>query len=82
MSLTVSEARRRLFPLVRQVNEDSEAVEIVTNDGASAYLVPAAEYRSLVETNYLLRSPANAARLLASVAELEAGRGEQHDLIE
>jgi len=40
------------------------------------------DYESLQETAWLLRSPANARRLLESVAELEAGGGEEHPLAE
>lgn len=80
MSFTASEARQRLFPLIEQVNADQSAVEIVSKKG-TAYLVPADEYRSLVETVYLLRSPANAARLRESIAEAEAGETVPHDLL-
>lgn len=81
MSITASEARRRLFPLLEEVNEDQKAVEIVSK-GSTTFLVPADEYNSLVETVYLLRSPANAERLHASIASLRAGRVEEHDLDE
>jgi antitoxin YefM len=37
---------------------------------------------SIEQTLHLLRSPANAKRLLASIAELDAGKGVEHDLIE
>jgi antitoxin YefM len=80
MSITASEARRRLFPLIEEVNNDQAAIEIVAKSG-SAYLVPAAEYESWVETAYLLRSPANAAHLIASYNEAMAGRTEARDLI-
>lgn len=79
MSITATEARARLFPLIEEVNEDQEAVEIVSKKG-TAYLVPADEYRSLIETVYLLRSPRNAERLRESLAELEAGESTAHDL--
>jgi len=81
MSVTASEARQRLFPLIEEVNNDQVAVEIVSRKG-TAYLVPADEYRSLKETVYLLQSPANAARLRESVAEVRAGKTESHELIE
>lgn len=80
MSITATEARSRLFPLIEEINEDQEAVEIVSKKG-TAYLVPADEYRSLVETVYLLRSPRNAERLRESFAEFEAGEAEVHDLL-
>lgn len=37
---------------------------------------------SCEETAYLLRAPANARRLLESIAELEAGKGSERELIE
>jgi antitoxin YefM len=80
VALSASEARKRLFPLIEQVNDDEEAVEIVSKSG-TAFLVPEHLWRSLVETRYLLRSPANARRLLESVARVEAGEFERHDLI-
>ena len=62
MSVTASEARQRLFPLIEEVNNDQVAVEIVSKKG-TAYLVSADEYRSLKETVYLMQSPRNAQRL-------------------
>ena len=67
VSVTASEARQRLFPLIEEVNEDQVAVEIVSKKG-TAYLVSADEYRSLKETVYLLQSPRNAERLRQSIA--------------
>ena len=81
VSVTASEARARLFPLIEQVNDDQVAVEIVSKKG-TAYLVPAAEYESLLETMHLLRSPANAERLRASVAAAQGGRTGEHSLVE
>jgi antitoxin YefM len=71
MSVTASDARQRLFPLIEEVNRDQTAVEIVSKKG-TAYLISADEYRSLQETVYLLRSPANARRLHESIAQLES----------
>lgn len=81
MSITASEARQRLFPLIQEVNDDQTSVEIVSRKG-TAYLVPADEYRSLVETVHLLSSPANAERLRRSVAAARAGRREEHALLD
>jgi antitoxin YefM len=79
MAMSASEARKRLFPLIEQVNDEEEAVEIVSKSG-TAFLVPEHLWRSLTETRYLLRSPENARRLLDSVARVEAGDYEQHQL--
>jgi antitoxin YefM len=80
MSVTASEARQRLFPLIQEVNDDQVAVEIVSKKG-TAFLVSADEYRSLKETVHLLQSPANAIRLRESLAEVAAGRAEEHELL-
>lgn len=80
MSVTASDARRRLFPLIEEVNSDRSAVEIVSKNG-SAYLVAAEEYEALQETAYLLRSPANARRLIRSYQQALEGQTEHHELI-
>jgi antitoxin YefM len=81
MSVTASEARQRLFPLIEEVNDDQVAVEIVSKKG-TAFLVSADEYRSLKETVYLLQSPKNAERLRESLAEVRDGGMERRELIE
>ena len=50
MAMSASEARKRLFPLIEQVNDDQEPVEIVSKAG-TAYLVSADQWRSLMENN-------------------------------
>jgi antitoxin YefM len=63
MSITASEARKGLFPLIKKVNDDHDAIEIVSKHG-NAVLVSAADFSALREGAYLLRSPVNARRLL------------------
>jgi antitoxin YefM len=79
MSVTASDARARLFPLIEQVNADQEAVEIVSRRG-TAFLVPEELYRSLMETAYLQASPANAEHLRRSIEEHRAGKSEAREL--
>ncbi|MFC5804897.1 type II toxin-antitoxin system Phd/YefM family antitoxin [Streptomyces formicae] len=67
MAITATEARAKLFPLIQQVNDDHEPVEI-TSKGGNAVLMSADDYHSWQETVYLLRSPANAAHLMAAIA--------------
>jgi len=79
MAITVSEARKNLFPLIEQVNDDRTPVEITSKHG-DAVLMARADYDALTETAWLLRAPANARRLLASLAQAQAGERESHDL--
>lgn len=79
MAISASEARKSLFPLIEQVNEDHVAVEITSKKG-TAFLVSEAEWRSLQETAYLLRSPANARRLLAAMEQSRGGSFVEREL--
>ena len=73
MTISASEARHRLFPLLEQVNTDHEPVRITSKAG-DAVLMSADDYDSWQETVYLLRSPENARRLMEAVARDRAGR--------
>jgi antitoxin YefM len=79
MAITASEARRSLFPLIEQVNDDRTAIEITSKRG-NAVLMSADEFAAWQETAYLMRSPANARRLLESLAQAEAGELVEHPL--
>ncbi|MFD3998271.1 type II toxin-antitoxin system Phd/YefM family antitoxin [Streptomyces sp. NPDC058583] len=67
MSISASEARATLFPLIERVNTDHAPVRITSKSG-DAVLMSADDYDSWQETVYLLRSPANALRLMEAVA--------------
>jgi antitoxin YefM len=73
MTISASEARQRLFPLLEQVHTDHEPVRITSRAG-DAVLMSAADYDSWQETVYLLRSPENARRLMEAVARDKASR--------
>ena len=79
-AITASEARKRLFPLIEQVNDDHAPVEIVHKRG-NAVLVSKEDWDAIVETAYLSHGP-NGRRLRRAIAELDAGDGVEHDLID
>ncbi|MFD6230790.1 type II toxin-antitoxin system Phd/YefM family antitoxin [Streptomyces sp. NPDC060232] len=72
MPISASEARKTLFPLIERVNDDHVPVRISSKRG-DAVLMSAADYDSWQETVYLLRSPANARRLMEAVARDREG---------
>lgn len=72
MSISASEARQRLFPLIERVNADHAPVRISSRSG-DVVLMSAEDYDAWQETVYLLRSPANARRLMEAVARDRAG---------
>ncbi|MFL9583394.1 type II toxin-antitoxin system Phd/YefM family antitoxin [Stenotrophomonas sp. AB1(2024)] len=81
-TLTYSAARAALAETMDRVINDHEPV-VITRSGSKAVVMMSLEdYRSIEETAYLMRSPANAAHLAAAIAQLEAGGGTVHELIE
>lgn len=79
MSITASEARKTLFPLIEQVNDDRAPIEITSKRG-NAVLMSAEDYAAWQETAYLFRSPVNARRLLEAMDAVDGGRGAEHHL--
>ncbi|WP_026922426.1 type II toxin-antitoxin system Phd/YefM family antitoxin [Glycomyces arizonensis] len=81
MTITASEARKDLFPLIKKVNDDHAPVRI-SSKGGNAVLMSEEDYEAWQETMFLLRSRRNAERLMRSIAEMDAGGGTVHDLVE
>jgi antitoxin YefM len=79
-TMTYSESRAKYAETLSAVVDDREEV-IITRAGHDAVVMVALDdYESLKETAYLLRSPENARRLLASIDRLEHGDGIARDL--
>ncbi len=64
-----SEARQHLAALLDRAVDDRETIIITRRHGARVALLAADELASYEETSYLLRSPANARRLLDALRE-------------
>ncbi|MES2336466.1 MAG: type II toxin-antitoxin system prevent-host-death family antitoxin [Pseudomonadota bacterium] len=78
-----SDFRKNLAAMMDAVNDDHAPLIVTRNGGKpAAVLISLEDYASLQETDYLLRSPKNAARLREGIAEFEAGGGSVRDLIE
>lgn len=67
-----TEARANLAKLLDRVTDDREKVIIKRRGAANVVLIAEDELASLEETAYLLRSPRNAARLLAAFERAQA----------
>jgi len=81
-SLSFSETRANLKAVMDRVVDDCVPVAVTRRGGRGVVMVSQKEWESIEETLYLLRSPANAKVLLEAIAELDAGEGEEHELIE
>jgi antitoxin YefM len=78
-----SDLRKNLAAMLDRVTDDREPVVITRGAGKpAAVLMSLEDFASYEETRYLLRSPANAERLAAAVAELEQGGGRERPLAE
>ena len=64
---TYTQARAGLAKLLNQVTHDREVVVIQRRGEEEVAMIAASELESLMETAYLLRSPANAERLLSAL---------------
>jgi antitoxin YefM len=73
---TYTQARAGLAKLLDQVIHDSEIIVIQRGGDEDVAMIAASELGSLLETAYLLRSPANAQRLLSALARALKGEGE------
>ncbi len=69
--ITYTEAEANLENLCDRAVE-GEVIVITRPNGKNAVLISEAELESLVETLYLLRSPANATRLLTALKRAKA----------
>lgn len=81
-TMTYSESRAKYAETLNAVVQDREEVVITRLATTPVVMVALDDYESLKETAYLLRSPENARRLLASIDRLEHGGGMQRDLAE
>jgi antitoxin YefM len=81
-TMSYTESRARYAEMLDGVINDREEVVITRAGHEPVVVVSLEDYQSLKETAYLMRSPANARRLLDAMERLEAGRGTAHDLVE
>lgn len=68
-----TEARQKLKSLMDSVVDDRIAVVITRSRREPVMMIAKSEFDSLMETFHLLRSPRNAERLRAALAEIDDG---------
>ncbi len=71
---TYSQARAELAALMNRVTENREVVIVKRRDHPAVAMIAADELASLMETAHLLRSPANAQRLLEALLRSRQGK--------
>lgn len=81
-AISYTAARAELAKTMDRVCEDHEPIIITRNREQAVVMISLEDYKAMEETAYLLRTPANASRLLESIAELESGEGQVRELTE
>jgi len=75
-----SEARNNLKAVIDGVVEDADFAVISRRDAPDAVLMSLDTFNSMMETLYLLKSPANAAHLARSIEQFHKGKAKEHKL--
>ena len=79
-AITYTAARANLATTMDRVVNDHEPLIITRSGQQAVVLLSLEDYKALEETAYLLRTPANATRLLSAIAQLNAGKGKERTL--
>lgn len=79
-AISYTAARENLASTMDRVCTDHTPVIITRNRDQSVVMLSLEDFESLEETAYLMRSPANAKRLLEAIHALETGKGVVRDI--
>ena len=80
--VSYTELRQNLKKHLDEVCDSRAPLVVTRRGGESVIMLSLAEYESLEETLHLMSNPANAERLLQSIAQAEAGQLVEHEIIE
>jgi antitoxin YefM len=80
--ISYTELRANLARYMDEVCDSRAPLHVTRQNARSVVMLSAEEYNGLMETLHLLRSPANAARLLRSIADADAGKMMERKIIE
>jgi antitoxin YefM len=77
--VSFTEARNGLKAVLDQVVNDADCTVITRRDSEDAVLMSLDYYNRLMETVYLLRSPANAGHLRKSIEQFREGQAKERE---
>ena len=80
--VSYTELRSKLASYMEKVCDDHAPLFVTRQNAGTVVLLAEEEYEGLMETVHLLKSPANAARLLRSIKGADDGKLAEHELIE
>ncbi|MFH1067818.1 MAG: type II toxin-antitoxin system prevent-host-death family antitoxin [bacterium] len=79
-AITYTAARENLASTMERVCKSRSPVIITRKRDQAVVMLSLEDYETLEETAHLLRSPANARRLLQAIEDLKRGRGKEKKL--
>lgn len=79
-AINYSEARKNLASIMDSICDERDIVVITRRKARPVVMMSLDDYNSIEETGYLLRSPANAQRLMESIDAMGTGRVLTHPL--
>lgn len=79
-AISFSKANRNFEAVLNTVNNNAEMVYVNQQNGNDAVIMSLAHYNSLMETLYLLKSPANSSHLFESIQQYRTGQFTVHGL--
>jgi antitoxin YefM len=72
-TMTYSYTRQHFADVMDRVNDDRAPLLITRQQGKPVVMMSLDDFNALEETAYLLRSPANAQRLIDAIAQVRSG---------
>ena len=78
--VSYSELRNNLASYMDQVCDDRAPLVVTRQNARSIIMMSEEDYEGLMETVHLLKSPANAARLLRSIKQADQGQLTERDI--
>ena len=80
--VSYTELRTNLAKYMDEACDSRAPIQVTRQNARPVVMLSAEEFEGMMETLHLLRSPANAARLLRSIEAANKGAVTAHDLVE
>jgi antitoxin YefM len=80
--VSYTELRSKLAKYMDKVCDSRTPLHVTRQNARTVVMISEDEYEGIMETLHLLKSPANAARLLRSIEEADKGQLVERDLLE
>jgi antitoxin YefM len=80
--VSYSELRNNLASYMDEVCDDRAPLVVTRQNARSVVIMSEQDYEGLMETVHLLKSPANAARLLRSIKDADRGKLKKREIVE